>query len=90
MLSPILHEYMHCMCAHSMQWKWLKLDHLILATPVAAKSDTLACTSPLVEYLPMQSKIKSLLLRFQKLLLKAKGQELHARKFISRGIKSIL
>ena len=47
-LSLILHEYMHCMCAHSMQWKWLKLDHLILATPVAAKSDTLACTSPIV------------------------------------------
>ena len=32
----------------SMQWKLLKLDHLILATPVAAKSDTLACTSPYV------------------------------------------
>ena len=32
----------------SMQWKWLKLDHPIFAPFVAAKSDTLACTSPIV------------------------------------------
>ena len=45
-LSLILHEYIHCMCTHQMQWKWLKLAHLITAPSFAAKSDTLACTSP--------------------------------------------
>ena len=45
-LSPILHEYIHRMCVHLMQWKWLKLDHLISATCISAKGDTLACTSP--------------------------------------------
>ena len=47
-LSSILHECIHGLCAHSMQWQLLKLDHLIFAPSIAAKSDTLACTSPYV------------------------------------------